>query len=324
MAHFDVFNGDADGICALHQLRLRHPVDAQLVTGVKRDVCLLRRVKAQSGDSVTVLDVSLDANRVSLVSLLNRGIDVEYFDHHFPGRIPHAARLVAHIDTSADTCTGLIVSRHVRGENRLWAVVAAYGDNLAHAAHQAAVSCALRDPDEHRLRELGEAINYNAYGESIADLIVDPVAMYRAIQPFSNPLDFIAATNLLDRLTLARNEDIESASRHAAMQRSANASAYVLPGAAWSRRVRGEFANLMARREPLRGHAVLVPRQDGKYVVSVRAPVSAPCGADRLCRKFGGNGRLAAAGIDGLDPARLDAFIAALGEMFSDGHCPPV
>jgi len=64
VTHFDVFNGDADGICALHQLRLRHPVDAQLVTGVKRDVRLLRRVKAQSGDSVTVLDASLDANRV--------------------------------------------------------------------------------------------------------------------------------------------------------------------------------------------------------------------------------------------------------------------
>ena len=111
MAHFDVFNGDADGICALHQLRLKHPVDAQLVTGGKRDVCLLRRVRAGSGDKVTVFDVSLDANRTSLVSLLDHGVNVEYFDHHFPGRIPHADRLIAHIDTSADTCTGLIVSR---------------------------------------------------------------------------------------------------------------------------------------------------------------------------------------------------------------------
>ena len=35
---YDVFNGDADGICALHQLRLHAPADTQLVTGVERDV----------------------------------------------------------------------------------------------------------------------------------------------------------------------------------------------------------------------------------------------------------------------------------------------
>lgn len=31
MTHYDVFNGDADGLCALHQLRLADPVDAVLV-----------------------------------------------------------------------------------------------------------------------------------------------------------------------------------------------------------------------------------------------------------------------------------------------------
>ena len=34
--HIDVFNGDADGICALIQLRLVSPMAAHLVTGVKR------------------------------------------------------------------------------------------------------------------------------------------------------------------------------------------------------------------------------------------------------------------------------------------------
>jgi hypothetical protein len=38
MAHCDVFNGDADGICALHQLRLAAPMPATLVTGPKHDV----------------------------------------------------------------------------------------------------------------------------------------------------------------------------------------------------------------------------------------------------------------------------------------------
>ena len=47
--NYDVFNGDADGLCALHQLRLANPALAELVTGVKRDIKLLDRVKAGAG-----------------------------------------------------------------------------------------------------------------------------------------------------------------------------------------------------------------------------------------------------------------------------------
>lgn len=43
--HIDVFNGDADGICALIQLRLANPVESQLITGVKRDIALLQKLK---------------------------------------------------------------------------------------------------------------------------------------------------------------------------------------------------------------------------------------------------------------------------------------
>lgn len=44
MTHYDIFNGDADGLCALVQLRLQHPAETSLVTGVKRDIQLLDRV----------------------------------------------------------------------------------------------------------------------------------------------------------------------------------------------------------------------------------------------------------------------------------------
>ena len=60
MTHFDVFNGDADGLCALQQLRLAAPRSTVLVPGVKRDIALLQRVPAGPGDSVTALDIALD------------------------------------------------------------------------------------------------------------------------------------------------------------------------------------------------------------------------------------------------------------------------
>ena len=67
MKLFDVFNGDADGLCALQQIRLAEPADSTLVTGVKRDIALLLRVEAGEGDRVTVLDVSLE--RIRLMTL---------------------------------------------------------------------------------------------------------------------------------------------------------------------------------------------------------------------------------------------------------------
>ena len=99
MSQYDVFNGDADGICALHQLRLADPRESTLVTGPKRDIALLARVGAGAGDSVTVLDVSMARNRQPLEMLLARGAMVQYFDHHHAGdplRHPH---LQAFIDT---------------------------------------------------------------------------------------------------------------------------------------------------------------------------------------------------------------------------------
>jgi hypothetical protein len=76
MRYVDVFNGDADGLGALQQLRLAEPVDSILVTGIKRDIALLERVIAGAGDLVTVLDISLESNREALVRLLEAGARV--------------------------------------------------------------------------------------------------------------------------------------------------------------------------------------------------------------------------------------------------------
>ena len=83
--NIDIFNGDADGICALTQLRNAAPCESTLITGVKRDIQLLDKVEVESGDQLTVLDVSLDKNRDGLLRVLGEGADVFYVDHHFAG-----------------------------------------------------------------------------------------------------------------------------------------------------------------------------------------------------------------------------------------------
>ena len=54
---YDVFNGDADGICALIQLRLAEPAETTLITGVKRDIALARQLPTTEPVNATILDI---------------------------------------------------------------------------------------------------------------------------------------------------------------------------------------------------------------------------------------------------------------------------
>ena len=100
--HFDVFNGDADGIIALVQLRLAEPKKAKLITGIKRDINLLKQVDKATADTVTVLDISLEKNHEALVSLLENKVQVFYVDHHRSGDIPKSDTLTTLINTDAN------------------------------------------------------------------------------------------------------------------------------------------------------------------------------------------------------------------------------
>ena len=318
MTHFDVFNGDADGICALHQLRLATPVaDAVLISGVKRDVGLLSRVAAGPGDVVTVLDVSADANQHALASLLEQSVRVEYFDHHFAGALPVHPLLHAFIDTSAETCTSLLVDRHLHGAHRIWAIVGAYGDNLTQAAHTCGVALGLREHDLLRLRELGEDISYNAYGDCEADLIVHPAALYRLLSQYVDPFAFMRDAPVCRRLAEQKRKDIEMAELVDPEFALAGATIYVLPDEPWTRRVRGLLANTLANRFPNVAHAVLTRNRRAGYTVSVRAPLELQAGADAVCRKFAsGGGRVGAAGINDLPREELPRFVREMDAAF--------
>ncbi len=312
MKFYDIFNGDADGICALHQLRLETPRDAELVTGVKRDIELVARVDARAGDCLTVLDVSLRSNAAAVRRALERGAQLQYFDHHATGEIPQHPAFEAHVDTAPDVCTSLLVDRHLSGRHRLWAVVAAFGDNLVESAIRAAQPLELDHTELARLHELGEAINYNAYGETIDDLHYPPADLYRIIAPYRDPRHFMFDEPVFDVLKQAGAEDLARAEELQPEFSNDHAALYILPDAAWSRRVNGVFGNRLAQAEPQRAHAVLVTRADGCYAVSVRAPRNNPLGADTLCLAFAtGGGRQAAAGINRLPRDELVRFIDA-------------
>lgn len=320
MSHNYVFNGDADGLCALQQLRLagsRAPDADTLITGVKRDIGLLERVVASTGDACTVLDVSLDVNRAALDRLLAAGVFIRYFDHHFAGDIPAHPGLEAHIDLSPTVCTSLLVDRHLDGRFRAWAIVGAFGDSLTAEARALCEAAGISADAAIRLQELGVAINYNAYGEAIADLHVPPVELAEEMLRYPDPLVFADESQTFRRLAAGFLDDMEQAKRLSPARKAPGAVVIVLPDAAWARRVSGTLANDAAKAHDGSAIAIVSPKTEGGYLVSVRVPRDSAISAEAFCRRFPtGGGRRTAAGINHLPGEALDSFAAAFEHEF--------
>ena len=307
---FDVCNGDADGLCAALQWRLHEPAPATLLTALKRDIALLEHVHANGGDEVNVFDLSMHRNRAALLGLLGAGVRVRYFDHHAAGDIPSDPLLEVQVDCASDICTSLLVDRRIDGAFRAWALVGAYGDNLAGVADRLAIESGIGSDVRLRLRRLGEAINYNAYGDDESDVCIAPARLYEVMARYRDPCDMLAHEGIADEIDTRRRADLRQALAWPPHRQDAHGSVLVLPDAAWSRRVLGCLANELANAQPQRAHAVLKLQRTGAYVVSVRAPLASPSGADALCSRFGGGGRARAAGIDGLPADNLERFLA--------------
>ena len=311
---YDVFNGDADGIISLLQLRLSEPRAAELVTGRKRDIKLLDRVSAQKNDRVTVLDISMRSNLSDLQRILGAGASVLYFDHHNAGEGAQHPNLVSHINTAGEICTAVLVDRYLDGAHRAWAVAASYGDNFPAMAERLAEG---RDLPLAKLKSLGEMVNYNGYGGSEADLHFHPADLYREMEGFKTPMDFLSEKpEVIGKLLQGYADDFQMANGSKTLISEPIGEIRVLPDAAASRRISGMFGNKLAQENQTRAHAILT-QQPGGYLVSIRAPISKREGADVLALQFEtGGGRSAAAGINHLPDNELDCFVAAFRKAF--------
>jgi hypothetical protein len=315
----DVFNGDADGICALVQLRLAKPVQAKLFTGVKRDIQLLEQVVVQPNDRLTVLDISLQKNCTALNRILQQGASVFYVDHHESGEIPQHANLKTIIDTSANTCTSLLMDQYLGGQFRAWAVTAAFGDNLVNSAELLSQHLSLSIDQLRQLRGLGVCLNYNGCGSSVSDLHFSPDVLYRELVEYTSPFDYMAANgSSYQQLLAGYAEDIAKAQAIKEEYCTSAIALYRLPDMAWARRISGVYGNDLANKFPERAHAIISYNAHGGFQVSVRAPLVNKTGADQLCSLFStGGGRKSAAGINHLPFDELSLFIVEFEKKYT-------
>lgn len=318
--NYDVFNGDADGIIALLQLRLAEPKESTLVTGVKRDIKLLDKLVLEAGDSITALDISMEKNAAGLENALSAGAKVFYADHHKSGEIPQSSNLDAHIDLDANTCTALIIDKLLKGRYHAWAITAAYGDNLLAKADELADAAGFTQHQKEQLKELGTLINYNGYGSKLEDLHYDPAKLFQELLAYDDPFAVIAAHGSpYHVLQSAYQEDMDKALAVTPQYQSELLSLFELPNNAASRRISGVYGNLLANQSPDSAHAVLTENADGTYTVSLRAPLNNKQGAGDICSQFpSGGGRSAAAGINALKKEQVEGFIQVVEKYYGE------
>ena len=127
---------------------------------------------------------------------------------------------------------------------------------------------------------------------------------------------FIAEEPVAQALASGMRSDLDNALAVAPAMRTRAGDIVILPDAAWARRAHGTLANRLAEAAPSGAHAVLAPRSEGGFVVSVRAARVRPNGAGALCSEFDtGGGRNAAAGINHLPNDALERFERRFLEM---------
>lgn len=323
MADFDLFNGDADGIFSLLQLRQVDPrLDAELITGVKRDIKLFPRIadRVQIGDRVTGLDISMAKNTAGLVKVLEAGAEVLYIDHHQTGDVPESDRLTVLTSDAKESCTAFLADGYLKGAKSAWAICGAYGDNFQGLAARIAKARSL-DVPMGRLRELGELVNYNAYGLTTDDLHYHPADLYRILLAYPGPVEFLDDNHeAFETLSAGYKSDWDVAQSAREVDISDAGQILVLPAKPASNRISGLFGNALVDEEPEKAFAVLTELggESPAYRVSIRAPRGRAVGsAADLAVKFGGGGRAAAAGIDDLPEDDLDAFAKAFRDAFA-------
>jgi hypothetical protein len=243
---YDVFNGDADGICALLQLRLQDDERARrrLVTGVKRDIRLLEKIQVRPRDrDHGARYLARFEPRRPRAGAGGRRAEVTLV------RSPLRRR-----DPGARGCWPSSILRPGCARACWWtATLAARSTPGPSSAPSATTSkrrpAASREADfdagqAKRCCALGEALNHNAYGESVADLRYPPAELYRhaeAVSPARSPSSPRRRPSRNCARAIARTCALPRTLRPVLAEEGG--LVFVLPDTAWARRVSGVFAN---------------------------------------------------------------------------------
>ena len=322
-----VFNGDADGIISQTILGKVLGLPDLRITGLKREVHLLRKLPPLDSGRIHVMDISLRQNLPELPAVLKpEKIQVTWYDHHEPGEPFVHPRLELHINEASGTCSAVIVNQVFGKKHSLWATMAAFGDNLPSTAKALAAEAGANVDETSVLRHCGILLNYNAYGERPGDVLFAPAYLAQKAAACNSALDFCHEEGIFGPL----NEQLAKDSMHfdgiQPLVDSDSARAFLVPDEPWARRYAATWANSQILSHPKAALAMIHPRAEGTFMVSIRAPrlsQGAGLSAADLAMEFSsGGGRRLAAGINVLPEADFTRFLNRFTSFFNERSKP--
>lgn len=317
MKYYDFFNGDADGIISLHQYRLQFPRKSELFTGVKRDVKLLRHAVDIKNASFTVFDISLLSNSDYIKDILKNNNKVSWFDHHEPGDINLGDNFSIKVDTDPNCCTNILVDKFIDGLHRPWTICGAYGDNLHEQAEK--LNPCFSETAMLQLKEIGETLNYNGYGNQESDLNVHPKDVYLDIQKYRSPFQYRKKSEIYNKINTQMKSDETELNSSEILHTSKTGNIILLPNTKASIRYSGIYSNKQTTDNPNKAFAILTNINEDTYRISIRSPKNNPVGASKLALSFPtGGGREKAAGINELPKTELKKFIEKFENIYGN------
>lgn len=315
MEHYDFFNGDADGIISLHQFRTHYPKNSKLFTGVKRDVKLLRHCTDVKDSTFTVFDISLLSNADYIKPILDNGNYVKWFDHHEPGETELGDNFSIKVDADPNCCTNMLVDEYLNGLYRPWTICGIYGDNLHEQADK--FNPCFNKASMNKLREVGETLNYNGYGNEELDLTVHPKDVYLDLKDYESPFEYRKKSETYNKIYTQMKSDESELSSSEILHESETGKVILLPNTRASIRYSGIYSNQQTTDNPDRAFAILTLVDGGNYRISIRSPKTNPYGASKLALQFPtGGGREKAAGVNELPRSELNSFIEKFEEVY--------
>jgi oligoribonuclease NrnB/cAMP/cGMP phosphodiesterase (DHH superfamily) len=317
MKNIDFFNGDADGIISLHQYRLFSPTDSELFTGVKRDVKLLRHCVGVKNCNLTVFDVSLLSNIEYVKQILKKKNKIKWFDHHEPGETKLGKNFSIKVDSDPNCCTNILVDKYIDGLHRPWTICGAFGDNLHEQAEK--LNPCFDEQTMNKLKEIGETLNYNGYGNKESDLTVHPKNVYLDLKQYESPFRYRSKSEIYNKIYTQMKSDEKELNSSEILHETKTGKVILLPDTKASIRYSGIYSNQQTTDNPDKAFAILTLTNNDNYRISIRSPKNNPYGASKLALSFPtGGGREKAAGINELPKTELKKFIETFENIYGN------
>ncbi len=294
---------------------MHYPKDSEVFTGVKRDVKLLRHCTNIENARFTVFDISLLSNRDNVNTILNKGNSIRWFDHHEPGDTDLGDDFEIFVDADPNCCTNILVDKFLEGLYRPWTICGAYGDNLHEQAEK--LNPCFNESSMSQLKEIGETLNYNGYGNKESDLTVHPKDVYLDIKNYESPFQYRDKSDVYYKIHTQMKSDEAELSSSEIMHDTQTGKVILLPDSRASIRYSGIYSNEQTTNNPDKAFAILTLVDGENYRISIRSPKTNPYGASKLALQFPtGGGREKAAGVNELPISELNQFIEKFEEVY--------